>query len=255
MKIQPTLFGLLFAAALFSCTKETPTPTPEPVVPETSTVLLKFNHVWGPTLAPFGINQALKHPNTGDSMTITLLQYYVTNVKFQLADGSTFKQPHSYHLVRLVSGGLAELTLDSIPLGDYTGFTFSVGVDSARSANGPQNGVLSIDSGMFWDSSKGYIFIKVEGRSPQAPNGTFAYHLGGYQAPYNALNIKSFAFNTALRVRQQARPSIRIYVNAARFWHGGLLLANKPSILEPGNDAASVAANFTSGFVLDNIQN
>lgn len=255
MKIQPTLFGLLFAAALFSCTKETPTPTPDPVVPETSTVQLKFDHVWGPALAPFTMDQALKHPNTGDSMTITLLQYYVTNVKFQLADGSTFSQPHSYHLVRLVSGGLAELTLDNIPLGDYTGFTFTIGVDSVRSTNGPEIGVLSPDNGMYWDTSNGYIFIKVEGRSPQAPDGTFAYHLGGYQTPFNALNTKNFAFNTALSVRQQATPSIRIYVNAARFWHGGLLLANKPSILQPSSDAVSVAANFTAGYVLDNIQN
>lgn len=255
MKIQHTLFGLLFAAVLFSCTKETPTPTPDPVVPEKSTVQLKFEHVWGPSMGAFAINQALVHPLTSNEITFTLLNYYVSNIKLQKADGSSYVQPESYHLVRLSSGSMADLVLSDIPVGDYTGITFTIGVDSARNVSGVQEGALSPSNGMFWSWNTGYIFIKAEGRSPQASSGNFTYHIGGFSGENNAIRTVTLPFNGELRVRKNAEPSIHFNVNAARFWHGGIQLADLSTIHMPGANAALIATNFQGAFSVDHLHN
>ncbi len=255
MKIQHSLFGLLFAAVLFSCTKETPTPTPDPVVPEVSTVQLKFDHVWGPNMGAFALNQALVHPATTDEITFTTLNYYVTNIKLQKAYGSSYVQPESYHLIRLQSGALVDLTLQQIPVGDYTGITFTIGVDSARNVSGVQEGALSPSNGMFWSWNTGYIFVKAEGSSPQSSNGQFTYHLGGFAGENNAIRTVTLPFSGNLRVRKNAEPSIHFNVNAARFWHGGIRIADLSRVHMPGANAATLATNFQGAFSVDHLHN
>lgn len=256
MKIQHSLFGLLFAAVLFSCTKETPTPTtPDPVVPELSTVQLKFDHVWGPSMGAFALNQALVHPSTTDEITFTTLNYYISNIKLQKADGSSYVQPESYHLVRVSSGAMADLVLSNIPVGDYTGITFTIGVDSARNVSGVQEGALSPSNGMFWSWNTGYIFIKAEGTSPQSTNGQFTYHIGGFSGENNAIRTVTLPFSGDLRVRKNAEPSIHFNVNAARFWHGGIRMADLSRVHMPGANAATLATNFQGAFSVDHLHN
>jgi hypothetical protein len=243
------------ATTMWSCTKENPTPTPTDPVMETGTVLLKFDHVWGPTMGAFSIGQSLVHPMSNEELTFSLLNYYITNVKLTKADGSTYVQPESYHLVRLSSGSFAELVLENIPVGEYTGITYTIGVDSARNVSGIQEGALSPSNGMFWSWNTGYIFVKAEGTSPQSPNGEFKYHLGGFSGEHNAIRTNSHTFVGQLRVLKNAEPSIHFYVNAARFWHGGLRVADLNTVHMPGSNAATLAGNFRDAFVLDHIHN
>lgn len=256
MKHIKYTFILLLVATVVSCTKENPAPSPTPTTPETGNVVLTFYHAWGSTYEPFGIGQPMVHPGTGEDITINLLKYYISNVKLNKADGSQYAQPESYHLVQLDSGWLAEIVLTNIPVGEYTGITYTIGVDSTRNVSGVQEGALSPSNGMFWSWNAGYIFVKAEGTSSQSPDGEFKYHLGGYSGEVNAIRTNTHTFGgTPLQLVKNGEPSIQILVNAARFWHGGLRIANLSSIDTPSVQAATIATNFGNGFVFDRTQN
>ncbi|MBK9320894.1 MAG: hypothetical protein IPM91_20265 [Bacteroidetes bacterium] len=49
-----------------------------------------------------------------------------------------------------------------------------------------QGGCLDPMQGMYWTWLSGYINLKLEGHYP-SDSTSFQYHLGGYRAPFNAL--------------------------------------------------------------------
>lgn len=256
MKFIKNTLILMLVATVVSCTKENPTPTPTEPVVETGSIALKYDHAWGPSFGPFSIGQALVHPGTGEEMTFSLLHYYISNVKLSKADGGTYEVPESYHLIRLNSGSMAEIVLSDVPVGEYTGITYTIGVDSTRNVSGVQEGALSPSNGMFWSWNTGYIFVKAEGSSPQAANGEFRYHLGGFSGANNAIRTNTQSFGSSLlRVVKNAEPSVHFMVNVARLWHGGLRIADRNTIHMPGEAAATMATNFSEAFLLDHIHN
>lgn len=255
MKFQYLFLALMAGATFTACTKEN-TPEPEPQPELKGNAEIKFDHVWGPTQGAWSVGQTLRHPSTGDTITFDFLNYYITNVKLTKADGSEWIQPNSYHLVKLNAGALATLTLNDIPEGDYTSITYTIGVDSARNVSGAQEGALAPSQGMFWSWNTGYIFVKAEGRSPQAANGTFKYHLGGLSGANNAIRTTTLNFGGgSLRVRNNALPSVHLYVNVARFWHGGILLSSMSNVHMPGANASTLATNFRDAFSFDHLHN
>lgn len=255
MKFKSLFIALLVGALLAACTKEN-TPEPEPQPEITGSALLKLDHAWGPTFGAWNIGETHRHPSTGDTITFDFLNYYLSNIKLQRADGSEWVQPESYHLIRLSSGSLANLLLQNVPEGDYTAITFTIGVDSLRNVSGLQEGALAPSNGMFWSWNTGYIFVKAEGTSPQAPNGSFKYHLGGFSGANNAIRTTTLHFGSGqLRVRKNAEPSMHLYVNTARFWHGGIRLADIHTIHMPGANAVLLANNFRDAFVFHHLHN
>lgn len=256
MKRNHFFIAVLCSTLLFACKKDDNTPDPDPN-PATSSMLLKFDHVWGPNRLAWTLGETKAHPATGDTLTFNTLNYYISNVKLRRADGSEYVQPESYHLIKLQNGGaLADLQLTNIPVGDYTAITYTIGVDSTRNVSGVQEGALSPSNGMFWSWTTGYIFVKAEGNSPQSPNGNFVYHLGGFRGENNAIRTNMHSFNGGtLRVRQNAEPSIHLYVNVARFWHGGIRVSDLHTIHMPGANASNMASNFRDAFVFDHLHN
>jgi hypothetical protein len=98
--------------------------------------------------------------------------------------------------------------------------------------------------------------VKAEGSSPVATNETFTYHLGGFQGPNNAIREVFVPFNdTNLRIAPNATPVAHLTVNAARFWHGGISLADMSMVHMPGANASLLMTNFSGGFVLDHVHN
>jgi hypothetical protein len=212
---------------------------------------IEFEHVWGPTLAPFVMNTQLVHPMSADTLTVNLLKYYVSNIVLYKADGSTFKVPESYYLI---SPEENIVTISNVPTAEYTRMEFLLGVDSVSNFSGLQEGALNPSNGMFWSWSTGYIFTRIEGKSPQSPSGVFLYHLGGYQSPYNAINKKSIAFTeTALNIKPTATPQVHLTVNVAKFWHGPVKIADLNVIHNVGDNAVSMSRNFADGFLLDHV--
>ncbi len=219
--------------------------------PKTGEVNLEFGHVWGLDMAPFYMNQTYVHPMSKDTLEINLLKYYISNVVLHKNDGSTYKVPESYYLIDPNNN---KVRISGIPTGDYSKVDFLIGVDSLSNFSGLQGGALNPSNGMFWSWSTGYIFIRVEGTSPQSSTGMFMYHLGGYEAPFIASHSKSMSFgNDILSVNPSTSPTIHFNVNAAKFWHGPVKLNDLNIIHNISEASTQMSKNFADGFILDHI--
>lgn len=244
--------GFALVTTLFSCKKEndnnsTPQPTP-------TTIVIELEHVWGATAEPFEMDKEFIQPMSGEKITFRTLRYYLSNVKLKKTDGSWWSEPESYRLIDAAVDIQPELEIKGVPTGDYTEISFTIGVDSTRNVSGAQDGALSPSNGMFWSWNTGYIFIKAEGDAPASATGSFAYHIGGFKDPDNAIQVKSFVMpGGVISIKGNAKPQFHFLVNAARFWHGGIKTADVNRVHMPGPQAVIFSTNFANGVVLDHI--
>lgn len=241
------VFVLVAASLSLPSCKKDPQPTPS----LTGEVSFEFSHVWGLNMAPFYLNQTYVHPMSGDTLNINMLKYYISNIIMTKTDGSTYQVPNSYYLIDPSEN---IITIKDIPAGDYKKVEFLIGVDSLRNFSGLQTGALNPSNGMFWSWSTGYIFIRVEGTSPQSETGIFMYHLGGYESPFIASHKKNYDLgNEVISINSQTKPTIHFNVNAAKFWHGPVKVADLNVIHNVGENAVSMSTNFADGFTLDHV--
>jgi hypothetical protein len=249
LKIKTIFTALLAVITLFSfqaCTEEPTEPTNTK-----GAITIEFEHVWGLDKAPFYMNTPLLHPMSKDTITVNLLKYYISNVVLTKSDGSKHVVPESYYLI---SPEENTIEIKDIPSGDYTGIEYIIGVDSARNNSGIQSGALNPSNGMFWSWSTGYIFVRIEGTSPQSPTGMFLYHLGGFSEPFNSINKRNFLFDQEnLSVTPTSKPTVHFTVNVAKIWHGPVKVADLNVIHNIGNNATSMAKNYSDGFLFDHI--
>jgi hypothetical protein len=186
-------FILLFSA--LSCKKDSAIKTDlkdpaitKPVDNKThGKIVINFNNKAGND--DLILNTATYQNSYGESFTVSKFKYYISNIILKKADGSTYVQRESYHLIDNSTSNKHSITLDSIPLGNYTSINFLLGVDSARNTSGAQIGALDPANGMFWSWNQGYIFLMMEGNSPNstASNNSLIFHLGGFTPPYNCI--------------------------------------------------------------------
>ncbi|MFN6379613.1 MAG: MbnP family protein [Flavobacteriales bacterium] len=260
MKNTYLVAGVLAASILlFSCKKdEEENTTPTPVTPTVTygEIELEMEHFFG--ASEFALNTPFTTA-AGEQLTFTTAKYYVSNIALTKADGSTWRQEESYHLIDLSNPSSALLHIHDVPTGDYTGLTFTVGVDSTRNVSGAQEGALSVSNNMFWSWNSGYIFIKLEGSSPASMSGSFTYHLGGFQGANKALNTGSFNFGPAmLMVRENAAPVVHMMIDVAQTFDNSaspFSVATASNVHMPGANAKLVAGNFFSGIEFDHIHN
>ena len=237
---------------LSACKKDNTDPSDEQ-----SFVDLEFDHKWTNNWAPFSMNTEMNHPS-GQQMTFTTLNYYISNVRLKKEDGTWWKAENSNYLIKVGENTSPKIRIEDVPIGKYTDIEYMIGVDSTRNVSGDQSGDLSPAQGMFWSWNTGYIFIKAEGSSPQsgAANETFSYHIGGFKNEFNqnATRINSHSFGSDLNVRSENNTAkVHFYVNAARFWHGGLQLSDMHTVHMPGQNAMTLADNFSEGFIVHHI--
>jgi hypothetical protein len=244
-------FGLIITVS--ACKKDDDTPS------ETfGDFRIELEHKFGAADFAFGT----PYTNAaGESLTFSTAKYYISNVVLHKADGTTWSPAESYFLVDAAVPASTILTIEDAPTADYTELEFTIGVDSTRNVSGAQDGALSIANNMFWSWNSGYIFIKMEGSSPQAPGNAFTYHIGGFKSPNNAIQHGHFDFGSSLlKVKPTATPQVHAYVDIAKFFnaeHGGtnLSVATLPTWTMPGANAVMLAGNFHHAFVFDHIHN
>jgi len=129
---------------------------------------------------------------SGEKFNITTFNYFVSNIKFELKDGSEYVVPldSSYYLIKQSDPATMDIKL-RVPANDYSAVSFIIGVDSVMSTSDltQRTGALDISGGMldgmYWTWNSGYLFLKMEGNSDQAKvdmtgQHKFRYHIGGY---------------------------------------------------------------------------
>jgi len=241
--LNTLLAGIIFAGIMSatSCKKDD---DPAPVV-QTGNANIRFDYVFGSNMLPWEIGKTMVHPKTGDTLTFTTFRFYVSNIRLKKSDGTWWAQPDSYYLVdaAVTDGSLMKIT--NIPVGTYTAMEYTLGVDSARNVSGANTGALSLSNGMYWDWNSGYIMLKAEGNSPQAPNGGFAFHLGGFTGTYNVVTVKTADFGTSpLVVATDKTQTVKMLANPARLWHTSPSVSVLTTIHAPGPEAVQMAQDF-----------
>jgi hypothetical protein len=212
---QSSFFFTLLAATslLTSCEKNNA--EPEAGV---GTLELEMDHVVGSI--PLTLNTTTYNTGLGDQFTVNTFRYYLSNIKLQKADGTEYVQPESYYLVNQADEASRHLTLTDVPVGDYTGLTFTIGVDSARNVSGVQQGALA-PSDMFWTWNSGYIYVKLEGTSPQARTGGLVFHIGGFQSSNNTIRTVAPSLNgKSILVRKDHTPEVHFKVDVLKMFVG-----------------------------------
>ncbi|GAB3999786.1 hypothetical protein GCM10028807_51010 [Spirosoma daeguense] len=232
----------------------------------TGSVTLSFSNVVGQDNVVLKDKQ-FTTPN-GEQFTITRLQYYVSNIRFVRKDGSEYVVPQdeSYFLIRENVPATKQIRLNNIPVDTYTAVRFLIGVDSLRSTSdvGLRKGCLDVGGDgkdMYWAWNSGYIFIKLEGTSPQAPvtaqrpNHEFMYHIGlfggmGARQTLNNLRTATVEFSNAMvQVKKGKGIAVGIRADLNQFFGGAtsISFAQNPVVMA-SPFSQKIADNYQSMF-------
>lgn len=143
---------------------------------------LKFNPMFGSST--LRLNRTYQATD-GKYYNFSKLRLFLSHIKLVRTDASTVE------LKPLVYISMSDSTTLSIPLGDsvgsFTGIQFSVGMDSVQNNTDPAsysdpNMVEAINDFMYWDASRKFVYIQLEGVADTVPNPTassgVSYHVG-----------------------------------------------------------------------------
>ncbi len=228
------------------------------------TLTLQFNHLFNNEPLVFGKEYTNAH---GEKLTVKTLNYFISNIKLTLKDGSEYIVPQdsSYFLIRQSDAASQKIQLTNLPKGKYKSISFLIGVDSARNTMdvSKRTGTLDVAGtakGMYWAWNSGYIFLKFEGKSsviPDSLSNNFYYHIGGFggfkSATINNIRTKAFDFEEAISLKKSS-PIVNINVDIATLFKQktDVLLAKNSNVMW-GELSVKISENYTSGFNLGSI--
>jgi hypothetical protein len=223
----------------------------------TGNLQLELQNVIGSESLQLG-NKIYTNAN-GDTYTVSIFKYYISNLKLKKADGSVYAVPESYFLVDEEDAASKTITLTNVPAGSYTSLSFLIGVDSTRNTSGAQTGALDIMKGMFWSWNTGYIFVMMEGNSPQStqPYNKLQFHIGGYKSMDNCIREVSPSLNgSTVDVRKGKSVTAHYKVDLSKIFGAPNPVSFAAlSAVHGGPAAVKLADNYQTMFTLDHIHN
>jgi len=251
-----------------SCKKDTATINASTeLVPLT----IEFDNIVGSQ--NLALNTGIYNANAGETFSVQLLKYYVSNFKLTRTDGTEYVVPQdsSYFLIEEGNDDAEEAHL-KVPVADYAAVSFMLGVDSLRSTMDitKRLGVLNPTgsySDMYWNANSGYIFFKMEGVSPQAPvdatgQRKFKYHIGGFGGATSPTinNIKTIKLDLTAggiaKPRKDRNSEVHLMVDIDKVLSGTnkVSIAANPSVMFT-NYSVNIANNFSAMFRHDHTHN
>ena len=175
--------------------------------------------------------------NTTDSIQITALRFYISNIELLDKNKTVWKDPIQFHLM----DAFIEKTLAVyIPSNTaYTKLKFNLGIDSVTNVSGALGGDLDPTKGMYWTWQSGYINLKLEGTSNvcKTRHNEFQFHLGGYQSPFNNLQT---VFTDA-----NSKQDIEFSIDIQKIFNQ-INLAQQHHIMSPGKEAINFSEKITN---------
>lgn len=243
-------------------------------VDEKGAIVLNFDNVVG--TQNLQLNSPSLYTNAaGEQFSVSMLKYYISNIKLKKADGTEYVVPQdsSYFLVDEEKAASQMIKLSNVPAADYTDVTFTIGVDSVRNTLSSDKRLGALDvltCGMYWSWNSGYIFVKMEGNSPQIdtagnnPTRKFRNHIGLYGGGFNGgaltlnnVKVISRSFNgSKATVSATKTPEVHLTVNVLKMWEGKttVSLRANPTVMASAF-SATIANNYTEMFQFDHVHN
>lgn len=182
--------------------------------------------------------------DNGDSLHISLLKFYISNIELLQNGNSIWQEKKSFHFVDLDKKQSLHLQLKT-PTGlTFNQIKFNLGIDSVTNVSGAMSGDLDPINGMYWTWQSGYINFKIEGTDQRstAVHHSFGYHLGGYEYPNQTIQT------IVLNVKSQKELNIK--VDAKQFLDG-INIAEQAHIMTPGADAVQLSKKVATIFSIE----
>ncbi len=166
------LTGLSLLTACKKDEEETPTPAPT-----SSTVTFSLQHEVDGDALVYN-TQWYNHPAGSYTYSVTRLFYYLSDVRLVKADSSTVLLK-DFQYVDAEQSQFCSFSASSVPLDDYIGLKFNIGLDSVLNQTDALP-ATSENQGMEWPvpMGGGYHFMKFEGYYTDTVQHGFAMHLG-----------------------------------------------------------------------------
>ncbi len=197
---------------------------------------------------PVALDSVFYKNDLGQTFNVTKFKYYLSNFKL-LSNDSRIKNQDGYYLVNEDEDTTKRIVLNNIGEGMTTGISFTIGVDSLHNSSGAQEGALDPMYGMFWAWNSGYIFLKLEGKSPSSnsPGKIFEFHIGGYKTPTNC--IRTIKLNFAQPVVINGKNELHLKVDIAEILKNPVTIdLTKLSSVTDFHNATMVADNYQDMF-------
>lgn len=130
-----------------------------------------------------------KYPYKNDSVEIEVLKFYISGIMFYQGNELVDAVEKKHHLIDIENPASQSISHTNNKNVKFNRIIFNIGVDSTTNEAGASGGDLDPTNGMYWEWRSGYINLKLEGRSRICParKNQFAFHIGGYQHPYNTI--------------------------------------------------------------------
>jgi hypothetical protein len=185
---------------------------------------------------PLELNK--NYVSKNDTLQITLVKFYFSNVEIHYHDNSVFKEANSYHLIDIEKPESLIFKLKNQLSKSIKSIHFSIGVDSLASVSGANGGDLDLQNGMYWAWQSGYINMKIEGTSKSCPTrkNTFQFHIGGYLEPNYAMRSININYNGNIYDNNQ----MNLEMDLVKLF-SEISLKETNTIMIPGKEAMNIA--------------
>jgi len=242
---------------------------------------VEFDNIVGERTLALNNMSSLYTNASGERFSISMLQYFISNIKLSTADGKSYTvNPDSSYFLIKGADKATRFAKVKVPEGDYSKLSFTLGVDSLRSTMdiSKRTGVLDPaangdhdSGGMYWGWNSGYIFFKMEGNSSVIsddvngdPTGKkqFKYHIGGfggYSAP-TINNVKTITVDLTTagiaKVRKDRQSNVHLFVDVMKVFNGKnpFSIAAHPNVMF-SDYSTNIAVNLTEMFKHDHTEN
>ncbi|XZF13152.1 MbnP family protein [Chitinophagaceae bacterium MMS25-I14] len=222
----------------------------------TGNAMLHFTNTAGNQLLT--LNSGNYTTASGSSITVSKFNYYISNIRFNNTNGSSFSEPESYHLLQQSDASSLSFNIGNIPAGTYGSVSFMIGVDSTHNTSGAQTGALDPVNGMFWSWNTGYIMAKMEGTSPQAgsTDNTFIFHIGGFSGVNSALHTVTLNLPAPLTIHKNSNAMVHLHADAlAWFAPNSINLGTVYNIMNISPTSKMISDNYAGMFAADSVKN
>jgi len=210
------------------------------------TLYLYFNHFSDNEKLGLNDPKAIYHNANGDDYKVAVFKYYISNIKLLRKNGRPEILPSTYFLVDVSDTLTLARKITDIPVGEYSGISFIIGVDSARNFAGAQADDLDPSRGMFWTWNNGYIFLKFEGESIKstARQHRLTFHIGGVENP-NTIKIFKTELDQPLVVTKEKPAKLEFKANVMNLFRGKTVIDfSKLNTVMGGANANIIAENY-----------
>ncbi len=202
------------------------------------------------------LDSSIYKNEVGQSFSVTNFKYYVGNFRLKRKDGTEYISS-DYYLIKEDDEQSKQIVLNNIPEGEYVSCNFIIGVDSAHNCSGAQTGALDPANGMFWAWNTGYIFMKLEGKSPASKlaGHTFEFHIGGYKFPNNCIRHVNLETNKLI-IASHKTVSMEIKADVLEIMKSPVTIdLSKLSSVTDFHNATTIADNYKDMFSILHINN